>query len=421
MMRRIPLLALALLGCQGRLEDDPPPPSTDPSIRVEQWAALPGAPAECGAPVSLEPWRAAPALSWSTCASGRAGCRALQVDWPSIDGREPFVVESRGTYARNGQTYLLYSRLFAGTPNDLHARALYTLQPLDGPAVFALRSEPGSPTSCGYRGAVGAFGLGARGLASSNGAHFMVSFPWDGAPRAARAYAVTRDDFALLPSGGLQQVTVNATGIFVETRSPDSIAVFDIAGGTVARSEVSAEYPLAVPDGALAVSIASPGLALVRSDGGFVLLTEPEPNRALTWATVDRARGNALVWVESTPDGAGTYANPTLWTSPYSTTAGLARRKVAVLEDATGGGGGGMVVNDGMALTLTGASATLTRLADGVGWKIAEVGQVVTEVIWVDADEVVVGVKDEGTPGSTTGMLRLRRESLGPPDLAPGI
>ena len=130
------------------------------------------------------------------------------------------------------------------------------------------------------------------------------------------------------------------------------------------------------------------------------------------------------MWVES-DGGPLSYKNPTIWTSPYTADpASIKRRKVAVLKDTTGGGGAGIVANQGVALTVTSeTTATLTRLADGLGWTIkAETDQRIAQTMWVDDQEVVVAATDAAkTAPGVTSMMRLRRDALGTPDLSTGF
>ncbi|MGH7434669.1 MAG: hypothetical protein ACRENE_03265, partial [Polyangiaceae bacterium] len=189
------------------------------------------------------------------------------------------------------------------------------------------------------------------------------------------------------------------------------------------------EGTMAVTDGALAFEYnTSYGVDLVREDGNWlnVIPSTAPPARRVSAYGVDRSRSQQLAWVESTYGG-GSWSNSIIWTSPYATSAeSLQPRMTAVLSDAFGRGGLYMSVNAGMALNLVDKDkALLTRLSDGAGWILkAEPGDAFTVPLWVDDNEVWLGIGSASEPNwmaSYTGIVRYTRSSLGGPVVDAGL
>ncbi len=113
--------------------------------------------------------------------------------------------------------------------------------------------------------------------------------------------------------------------------------------------------------------------------------------------------------------------------TPYATSAdGVVAKKVALLADPLGGGGLDMVANRGAALTLsTATTSIITRLSDGVGWTVtAEPGDPFVPPLWVDDDEVWLLTAEAGLTDAhslCSGVTRIRRDTLGAPDVASGL
>jgi hypothetical protein len=100
----------------------------------------------------------------------------------------------------------------------------------------------------------------------------------------------------------------------------------------------------------------------------------------------------------------------------------MAPRAVAKIGSGLSNIGYGMIANRGVALVVTDATtAVLYRLTDGKGWTIkAEPGETLVEPLWCDDDEVWIATsarKDR----YESNILRLRRDTLGTPDVAPGL
>jgi hypothetical protein len=185
---------------------------------------------------------------------------------------------------------------------------------------------------------------------------------------------------------------------------------------------------MAVADGALAYDLttASFGIDLVHADGTWLELIAPSSPHLVSAFAVDRANAQQIVWVES--DSLGVIdGNSVIWTAPYATTTtGIARRRVALLNDALGRGGDRMVVNAGVALNLIDKDkALLTRLFDGMGWLVtAESGDAFTQPLWADDNEVWISTgmaADNSWQAEQTGILRIARSSLGAPTVLSGL
>lgn len=170
-----------------------------------------------------------------------------------------------------------------------------------------------------------------------------------------RTDALSDSDIGLAPQQGFVLATsVGANQVYLLTKGPDSVAIFDLATRAVSKrasSSVFAERPLAVPDGAFTLDAAHPfAIGLLRTDGTYARVIEP--------------------------------------TSPHLVT--FQRVKVAVVRDAQNRGGQGMVANRGHALNVVAPDkALLTRLSDGAGWLISvELGRAFGNPLWVDDDNV---------------------------------
>lgn len=68
----------------------------------------------------------------------------------------------------------------------------------------------------------------------------------------------------------------------------------------------------------------------------------------------------------------------------------------------------------------------LTRLSDGMGWRIdAEAGEGFTQPVWVDDADVFLAtakiVPQIDRLGDTSTVIRISRATLGPPTVPPGL
>lgn len=410
------------------VNDSTPPDATSDAPYLGKWIPVPGAPPECGTPLAADPAISAPALKWIACPSGRAGCQRLVVDWTTQVGR---VIGFRDDPVRSvGATvYIDFGRIWPDAA-DNPIYSVDALQPLDGPAVVAVRFTA-FPTldRCGFNLAIGDAGPALLGGTVGSGSayqfdDFLAWSTW-AAPNAL-SLAIVSHSALLAPTGGGVATAFSAQTIFVETDGPRAIVPFDTVTRKVTGGSTTAELPTAVHDGALAVYTgASTGLVLIGKDGTSTIVAHPETGRIVSQQAVDRANAEALIWIESDVAGVS-YINPTIWTAPYTTSeTSLVRRKVAKFTQEDPTGGAGMVVNRGVALNLTGTStALITRLSDGMGWVMkAEPGDGFALPLWIDDDEVWLATADATLPSfktETSGIVRIRRSTLGAPTVPPG-
>lgn len=396
-----------------------------------EWITVPGAPAECGALLAADPAVSAPALKWKPCASGRVGCQSLAVDWSAMPGYRTIAFRDSPVRSVAGVAYMDLTRIWPDAANN----PLYTvesLQPLDAAAVLAVRftATASSTSPCAFVTSIGDVGPALLGRPVGSGSayafdDFLAWATWS-APGALSLAIVSHVD-EQAPAGGGVSVEYSAGHLFVQTTSPRGIIPFDTASGGFVKTLSAAEHQVGIRDGVLAVGTADPiSLALIRGDGTSSVVAHPEAGRIVSQQAIDRANGDAIVWIESDVSGFS-YVNPTIWTAPYTTSeTTLVRRKVAKFTQDDPTGGAGMVVNAGVALNLTGATtALLTRLSDGMGWSIAaEPGDGFALPLWVDDKEVWLATADPKLPSfksQTSGIVRITRDSLGSPTIPPGI
>jgi hypothetical protein len=243
---------------------------------------------------------------------------------------------------------------------------------------------------------------------------------------------LSNTDLGVGPLGDAPSAVLGSAAFFIGTNGPDSVDVFDLASQKViipnTPQRLPGEEPRAVADGALVQDYDLPySVDLLRTDGSYVKLIAPASPHLVSWVAVDRSNADALVWVES-DQMAFAYVNSVIWTAPYTNDpSSLVRRKVALIgNDTLRYGGSGMVVNAGVALDLIApTTALLTRLSDGTGWTVAaEPGRPFVVPVWVDDNDVWLTTADGTLKGYTayeSGVVRIARSSLGPPNVMPGI
>lgn len=399
---------------------------------IGAWAPIPEAPACCTAVVAQAPSRSISAWTWSPCPSGRAGCRVLNVDWTTNPGRSIDFRTTEAVRIVGGQPYMTYSRVFPTGPLSLNGMSAFidVVQPIDGAPIFAV-GVAADPTTfvagCSFWSTFGEAGIGFVG---NSGPTYFVSWSSWNSPSQMSSKIVSNADLGIGPSG-YPQGTVLGTQFYFETKGPDSVDIFDIVSQKIiipsTPQRLPGESPRAVPDGALVMDYTMPfRVDLLRMDGAYAELIAPTSPQVVTALALDRSNGNALVWVES--DNQATYLNSSIWTAPYTTNAGsLSRRKVAVISnDTLHYGGGGMVVNRGVTLNLIDPSvALITRLSDGMSWRVAaEPGRPFVWPVWVDDNEVWLTTADGSLKGYSTypsDVVRIARSTLGPPTVPPGL
>ncbi|MBX3209917.1 MAG: hypothetical protein KF764_33110 [Labilithrix sp.] len=419
-------------------------------IFVGKWHALPGAPSYCDIRVSEEPEKLA--SKWQPCPSGRQGCRKLDTTWtkhpPSAPGL--LVDVSKGpepTRLIGDKAYFMIRRYWHSEVfllNNQPIGYMYLLEPLDEAPSLAIATGPialvkNSPRYCAVAVGYGDFGAAydltgrdpTKPATQDNGSDEVV-LGW--APWATLGTFTTKTvnvtEFGLGSKiGYFLDPALGETTLWVSTRAPSSVGIFNFTSQSARLLEgnLRSEYPTPAPGGAFVFDTSTSAFAIAhaKDDGTFTRVVTPASPQVVTWKALDRSNGNALVWVES--DSGLDYTNSTLWTAPFATTeASLVRRKVAKLEDSTFSGGGGGVANRGVFLSLSGRNeATITRLSDGMGWKVTgEPGERFTAPIWVDDNEAILQIApdpDGKFQLDSYGIVRIARSTLGPPTVPSGL
>lgn len=388
------------------------------------WEAIPGVPSYCADMVSTTPSVAIPKWTWAPCASGRKGCQRLVTDWGAATNGKlldfPWVEPVRLV---GGKAYLSYLQIWPGKVGELWNWVSAVVRDLNGDPIFATRAGH-DPNACTIVPKVGEAGIGLSGLSSTPLVPFVSWSSWSSPTTFVDALTAPPSDFGLGSTGVQQYVTVGSRAMFAENHHPDSIMLFDLVAHAAVKppKPVAAELITPVHGGAYALT--TDGVIFLDEGGAFNVIAKAEGTRYISRVAADRSAGDSLVWVEV--DNDVDWTNATLWTSPYASSSGaLARRKVAMLTETPATGGDDLVVNVGMALDVLSRDAVrLTRLSDGAGWTIhPEPGDVAAYALWVDVDEVwfatqVASIKGNANP---SGITRIRRDSLGPPDLGPGF
>jgi hypothetical protein len=410
---------------EGAAQDGPAVPDAG-AFATGQWVSIAGT--GCDQRYAVDPNASVGALAWQPCPSGRQGCTALVVDWPG-DPVKPIVFDRRDiVQAIGGQAVILYGRVYgtAGTPGSSY---IAVAQALSGARLFATGGAQDPQNACATRTAIGARGIAAQ-IANTAGGYTFMAAPWS-LPPTIQSFQLPASPFGT--GGGFsQRLAVGAGPAFLEVRSPNTIYTLDLATKALAAPSpaVSAEAPVAVSDGALAIDLGTAsGFDLFRADGSWTHLGTPASPHVLTALAVDRASSQQIVWVESDYDSASlTYVNSIVWMSPYATSAaGLAAKQVAKFSDVLGRGGTwGLVANAGVVLNLVDqSSALLTRVSDGQGWTIAaEAGQGFIKPVWVDDNEVWLATAPTNVNSWSTwstGIMRIQRSSLGAASVPAGL
>lgn len=402
------------------------------------WSTVPGTPADCKLRIADHP--ATLASKWVACPSGRAGCRQLDTSWTRHVG-----------WTLNTQAQTDSIRLVAGVPYFKIRRnwppkdptkgryVAYVIEPLDGAPVLAVGAAafPYKDTTrwCSIRGTFGDYGIGYAAVPrdpalplSERGSDVNV-FGWASwaAPTLFKTKAWSPGEIGA-PGALLSSMTMGDRGFWLDGEGPLTTYGFDVTteSGLLAENRHHTEGPIGIPGGALVFDAIAPyAIATLKNDGSLVRLVTPTGTQFVTWKTLDRSADNTLVWVES--DDGFEYRNATLWTAPLAATeASLVRRKVAKLDDSLFRGGGRSPANKGMFLSLTGRNtAVLTRLSDGVGWRIqAEPNERFVDAVWVDDNDVFLETaKDDGSQFQhpPSGLMRLSRATLGAPTVPSGL
>jgi hypothetical protein len=416
-------------GASSSDRDEPSVPAGDWTWLPGEWAPAAGVPNFCEVRVASHPARDLPPLQWRACASGRAGCRQLVVDWASGRGSKLAVeVAEPVRRLRGGSTVVHLTRRYPDPRASTFDRTLHVIYDLDGAARFAyavdLRDRGGGPGSQRCLGVVSADdeGVVARTDLIREHVSLFRRAAWSDAPRLVGSREVAA---AELNRGAGSQVHGGST-VYVATQLTGGLAMFDLRSQrvTIPRDGADGAAPApiegarATGQGAVVFRLAERVvLDLLKPDGSMTNLVTPPDRRHVSGFAIDRSDGDRLVWVEA--DDLQPATGTVLFTAPAADRqAALRRQRVAAFADPGGDGGGHMIANAGHALLLTSPTqALLVRLSDGRSWTIfAEPGAVFVQPMWVDEHEVWIATGVQPYPGSEAvdvdGVMRWSRDAL---------
>ncbi len=368
------------------------------------WRPFPGAPARCGMELSETPEVSAPHMEWKDCATP-AECRYLKENWRVTKLTRQVIItrQAEHIFVANGKMYAHYLRLL----DDGVGFALEVVEEVGGGTIYTAYVPNDPDESCAAGLTASANGIGYFAFSQTVNNTEQIDF-WAGWSALATPLAVSTRPISPLGTG-VGKTTVSGSlsfgpnALHMEAAGLSLTRVFTLNTTTKALSYASSnppvmgtELPRWTPTGVMVLGDQAPySLRFMPVGGGNTVVAAPSAGYNVTFAGLDRARGNALVWLE-TQEGAADRKNLTVYTSPYAeNAAGLTRRQVAKLPDPNAAQGtffDGFVVNAGMLLTVTSSSnLRLVRLSDGMGWNI--------------------GLRGPAT-GYTEAALRRRRQSL---------
>ena len=401
------------------------------------WRPFPGAPARCGMELSETPEVSAPHMEWKDCGSA-AECRYLKENWrvTKITRNALFTRQAEHIFVANGKMYVHYSRKL----DDGVGYSLEVVEELGGRTVYAAYALNDPIEDCFGVISASPNGIGSFAISSTPGNSEQIDF-WAGWSSLATPLAVSTRSISPVETG-VGKTTVPGSlsfgpnALHMEAAGLSLTRVFTLNTTTNALSYASntppvmgTELPRWTPTGVMVLGDQAPySLRFMPVGGGNTVVAAPSAGYNVTFAGLDRARGNALVWLE-TQEGAVDRKNLTFYTSPYAeSAAGLVRRQVAKLPDPKAAQGtffDGFVVNAGMLLTVTASSnLRLMRLSDGMGWNIGLRGPATgyTEALYVDDDFLYVGMDTvSGAARNQNGILQIPRASLGEPTIPSGL
>jgi len=386
---------------------------------VGTWLSYPGVP-ECASLIAVEPEASVGPLKWSACSTGRVGCRQLIVDWGYGKRRLEVGYPEPVKPGPSNQSTLSLSRVY--NDPDRPGWIKYGIQALydvdsDAPrlAIGADFSQK-EPPPCGHYLGYGAYGFTAEQRSTTTRSVLWRS--WS----ATKFESVTLSKNSLLatPVGDTVFSSITSRALHLETDVPRGIAVFDLVTReilTLTAPAVPLELPRAADGGTVARMIGPPwGLYFISDNGAQTQILATASGRAVLTHSIDRARGDSIVWAEGTFD----FKNIELWESPLAKTMGeLKPRKFATLVPWWGV----VVANAGMVLAvIDGTSAQLIRVSDGARWSIKpEPGQLFKSAVWVsDVDAWLTTAAAADVDSGPSGIMRIRRDALAAPDLDGG-
>jgi hypothetical protein len=401
------------------------------------WRPFPGAPTRCGMELSESPEVSAPHMEWKDCASP-AECRYLKENWRVTKITRQVIItrQAEHIFVANGKMYAHYLRLL----DDGVGFALEVVEEVGVGTVYAayVPNDPDESCAAGLTASANGIGSFAFSQTASNTEQIDYWAGWSAlaSPLAISTRAISPSETGIGKTAVSGSLSFGPNALHMEAAGLSLTRVFTLNTTTKALSYASnnppvmgTELPRWTPTGVMVLGDQAPySLRFMPVGGGNTVVAAPSAGYNVTFAGLDRARSNALVWLE-TQEGAVDRKNLTVYTSPYAeNAAGLVRRQVAKLPDpnaATGTFFDGFVVNAGMLLTVTSSSnLRLMRLSDGMGWNIGLRGPATgyTEALYVDDDNIYVGMDAvSGAARNQNGIVQIPRASLGEPTIPNGL
>lgn len=393
---------------------------------VGKWKYLPGEPVNCKIRIAEEPAASVTALTFEPCKS-RPGCTRLVVDWwtnPYYALRFPDVEPVRLV---RGKPYInLWKQYSTGQFLYNPIAWISVVLPIDGAPVFAAGVFTHGQF-CPFATTHDPDGIGMHAWPRPYRTwDFFGWSTWE-APTSVDSVTFPHNQ---IPCDVCQEAVASGGSFACGCDGPPYAILFDKAQRRAilpgAPGPMFLGGPLFPPvrDGFVTEGFDRPySFDLLRRDGTHTKLIWPSANNTFSFG-VDRSAGEAFAWVEIAGEAFGPFTDGVLWTSPYaSQQADLAPRKVAKLPVITYRGARYMAVNAGMALqTISSTTALLTRLSDGWSWSItAEPEDVWSRALWVDDKEVWLSVEAAQSNQAVWSIVRIGRDSLGPPTVDPGL
>lgn len=399
---------------------------------VGAWTQIRGLPANCPVYVAAAPADSISPLAWKQCKSGRSGCQTLVPDWGD---QQHHILEFPGTEpvrAVGGKPTILYKRQVPAALSFVNFDAYITVaQPIDQAPTFAVGTPLVGAGECAFQVGIDDRGIALMAVPPHPQAHYFAPSLWC-SPAGLQAVAVSEGALGTSDQIPTQHIGYSLSRVFTELVIANVMDVVDPVSGAVTfvaanGSRANAMNPIPCRDGALVLDLRAPrSIGLAGQDGSYKVLIRPSAAPfEVTWVALDRAV-DQIVWVESSGDPA-TGTTSIIWASSYaSDPAAIQPRKIAKLNDAANRAGVGGVANAGMMINTSGdTSALLTRLSDGMGWQIAaEPGEGFVYPVWVDDNEVWLSTGLTSGPNYRayqSGILRVRRDSLGAATVPPGL
>lgn len=387
------------------------------------WEAIPGLPASCAARIAKDPKVSVRPFPWRACVSGRAGCEVFFADW-GVPEPVLFVLNSfDGVFEDANGVHLAHHRTVNKRTLDLAV-----VQRLHGDVELAISGTLNAEgclavkvagSQAGYAATIVQGGAAAR----EAGVAIQTWAAWSPiqAPNSLTVRRITDD---LAPFIIVQGLSRGDGFMAFEQTAGGGIytSAFRFADQTLVKATpnytIESERPLPSIGGYFALVATNPSTVdFMPLEGGHRTIVQPLPGNDVVGLKLDRANGDALVWMEKARVGGAVI----LYTAPFTSDgATLQRRAVARLPtDYDGEANAGVFV---YAYSVTGAR--VVRLSDGMAWEVAGESEApFVGPMWVNNTDVWFATTNTLTgPGAgvIVGMVRLPRPT-GAPTVPSGL